>query len=110
MKTVPLFVVSLVFILCLASMAQTSEIYDRTYQGPMNIYGQPAIIMPQNQQGQNTVNNQPQGLLPKAADGLWQAGQYFWSYMPAPVRGVQSPYAVPQGSGQVTTSFVPGTP
>jgi len=110
MKTVSLFIVTLVFALCTATMGQSSEIYDRSYQGPMNIYGQPALTIPQNQQGQNTANNRPQGFLPMAADGLWQVGDYLWSYMPAPVRGVQSPYAVPPGSGQVTTSFVPGTP
>ena len=110
MKNVSLFVVSMVFVLCTATIGRSSEIYDRSYQGPMNMYGQPALIIPPNQQGQNAVNSRPQGIIPMAADGLWQVGGYLWSYMPAPVRGVQSPYVVPPGSGQVTTSYVPGTP
>ncbi|MDA8405575.1 MAG: hypothetical protein M0T73_01780 [Deltaproteobacteria bacterium] len=110
MKNVSLFVVSMVFVLCTATIGSSSEIYDTSYQGPMNVYGQPALIIPPNQQGQNAVNSRPQGIIPMAADGLWQIGDYLWSFLPAPVRGVQSPYAVPQGSGQVTTSFVPGTP
>ncbi|MGO8878328.1 MAG: hypothetical protein ACLPVO_18695 [Desulfomonilaceae bacterium] len=110
MKNVSLLVVSMILVFCTATIGRSSEIYDRSYQGPMNIYGQPALIVPPNQQGQNAANNRPQGIVPMAADGLWQVGDYLWSYMPAPVRGVQSPYAVPPGSGQVTTSFVPGTP
>ncbi|MGC8602486.1 MAG: hypothetical protein ACP5VS_02215 [Desulfomonilaceae bacterium] len=110
MKTVSLFVVIVAMSLCVVTLGQTSEIYDRSYQGPMNMYGQPALIIPPNQQGQNASNSRPQGLFPAAANGLWQIGDYLWSWMPAPVRGVPSPYAVPQSSGQVTTSFVPGTP
>ena len=109
MKTLALFAVTLTIALSMGMFAEASEIYDRSYQGPMNMYGQPALIVPQDQQGQNNANSTPQGLLPQAANGLYQVGDYLWSYMPAPVRGVQSPYAVPPGSGQVTTSFVPGT-
>jgi hypothetical protein len=109
MKTLALFAVTLTIALSLGMLAQASEIYDRSYQGPMNMYGQPALTIPENQQGQNPANSAPQGLLPQAANGLYQVGDYLWSYMPAPVRGVQSPYAVPPGSGQVSTSFVPGT-
>jgi hypothetical protein len=109
MKIVFIVISVLVLALGMNPGVESSEIYDRSYQGPMNIYGQPALIVPPNQPGQNSSPSSSQGLLPMAADGLSQAGGYLWSYMPAPVRGVQSPYAVPPGSGQVTTSFVPGT-
>jgi hypothetical protein len=109
MKTISLFVIFLVLALCMGAWAQSSEIYDRSYQGPMNIYGQPALTVPQNQQGQSPANTGFPGLLPMATDGLSQVGGYLWSYMPAPVRGAPSPYAVQPGSGQVTTNFVPGT-
>ena len=91
------------------AFAQGSSMYDTNYAGPMNMYGQPAFATPRPtpvQQGQPQPN---QGLIFKAADQMWQAGEYLWSYMPAPVRGVESPYAVPPGSGQVMTNFVPGT-
>lgn len=110
MKTVLMFTGLFLLVLSVIPAAESSEIYDRSYQGPMNIYGQPALIVPPNQQGQNSSSGNSQGILPKAVDGITQAGEYLWSYMPAPLRGAPSPYAVPPGSGQVTTSFVPGTP
>ncbi len=109
MKTVLIFAIMLALAFVMSTGVQSSEIYDRSYQGPMNMYGQPVLTVPPSQPGQNSSSNSGQGLLPMAADGLSQAGGYLWSYMPAPVRGVQSPYAVPPGAGQVTTSFVPGT-
>lgn len=91
--------------------AQGSPMYDQHYPGPTNIYGQPALVLPPQQaptqQGPPQPNNG--GLIFGAANQLWNAGEYLWSYMPAPVRGVDSPYAVPPGSGQVITNFVPGT-
>ena len=109
MKTVFIVISVLALALGMNPGVESSEIYDRSYKGPMNMYGQPALIVPPSQPGQDSSSSSSQGLLPMAADGLLQAGGYLWSYMPAPVRGVQSPYAVPPGSGQVTTSFVPGT-
>ncbi|MFH0959830.1 MAG: hypothetical protein V1897_14125 [Pseudomonadota bacterium] len=109
MKTILTAMMVLALALNMSLEVKASEIYDRSYQGPMNMYGQPALIIPPNQAGQNSSPSGSQGLLPMAVDGLSQAGGYLWSYMPAPVRGAQSPYAVPPGSGQVTTSFVPGT-
>lgn len=109
MKTILTAMIVLALALNISIEVKASEVYDRSYQGPMNMYGQPALIIPPNQPGQNSSQRSSQGILPMAVDGLSQVGEYFWSYMPAPVRGVQSPYAVPPGSGQVTTSFVPGT-
>jgi hypothetical protein len=92
------------------AFAQASSMYDQQYPGPTNQFGQPALVMPPQQAPAQQAPPQPTGgLVFGAANGLWQVGDYLWSYMPAPVRGVDSPYVVPQGSGQVMTNFVPGT-
>ena len=75
----------------------------------MNMYGQPALIVPQDQQGQNNANSTPQGLLPQAANGLCQLAIIYGVTCLLLSGEYKSPYAVPPGSGQVTTSFVPGT-
>lgn len=88
---------------------QAPAMYDNSYSGPMNVYGQPVFSMGQRagQQAQNpqTIHN---GLIPQAARGLYGAGTYLWGYMPAPVRGATSPYEVPPGAGHVSVTFVPG--
>jgi hypothetical protein len=89
--------------------AQGSSMYDRNYTGPMNVWGQPTFVMPPQQAPTQQAQPQNTGLIFRGADQLWQAGEYLWSYMPAPVRGGDSPYAVPPGSGRVITNFVPGT-
>jgi hypothetical protein len=92
------------------AFAQGTSMYDRNYAGPMNVWGQPTFMMPPQQAPKQQAQPQPnQGLIFRAGDQLWQAGEYLWSYMPAPVRGVDSPYAVQPGSGQVITNFVPGS-
>ena len=62
----------------------------------------------QRQGGQQQQANQ--AIIPRAVDRMGDLGSYLWSYMPAPVRGADSPYAVPPGSGQVNVNFVPGSP
>lgn len=93
-----------------AAPPQPAPMYDHSYQGPMNVYGQPVFSMggraPQNQQTQQSTN----GLVGLAFDGLGSLGSYLWGYMPAPVRGVQSPYQVPPGQGQVSVTYTPGIP
>jgi hypothetical protein len=104
----------LVAIVCAVACAQVAwaqgaPIYDRSYAGPMNVYGQPTFSStprPQAQDGQTQVPMN--GPIPMAARGIQSAGSYLWSYMPAPVRGVESPYAVKPGTGQVNVNFVPG--
>ena len=106
-------VITTVMVVACANVAvcQQSSMYDTRYSGPMNVYGQPVLTVPNQQQPSQA--GQPQqatgGIIPTAASGLLQVGEYFWSYMPAPVRGVDSPYAVPPGSGQVITNFTPGS-
>ena len=88
---------------------QDFQIYDRSYSGPYNMYGQPTFTQlpsTQRQGGQQQVN---QAIIPRAVDRMGDFGSYLWSYMPAPVRGEDSPYAVPSGSGQVNVNFVPGS-
>lgn len=87
----------------------TTPMYDNSYSGPMNIYGQPVmtVVPRQDSQGQPTqqMNN---GLIFMAGEAVQNVGSYFWSYMPAPVRGVETTLTPPQGSGQVFMNFVPG--
>jgi hypothetical protein len=88
--------------------SQSPPMYDQSYRGPTNMYGQPVLSVqpkPQDQSGQQSND----GLIPMAAQGLQSVGSYFWSYMPAPVRGVESPYTVAPGSGNVSVNFVPGS-
>ncbi len=91
---------------------QPIGMYDQSYKGPYNVYGQPVITGYIRQQDirqgqQQTIHN---GLLPRVARGVGGLGSYLWSYMPAPVTGVGSPYNVPPGEAQYTVNFVPGSP
>ncbi|MBI5249253.1 MAG: hypothetical protein HY912_07145 [Desulfomonile tiedjei] len=111
MKAICTFVILITVVAVQFAFGQQAQpMYDPAYAGPMNVYGQPTFgdasqRVPANQQQQQANG----GLIPMAFNGLYGVGSYFWSYMPAPVRGVESPYAVPPGSGQVITNFVPGT-
>jgi hypothetical protein len=91
--------------------AQGTPVYDRNYTGPMNMYGQPAFSVPSAQQEPVGPNQQPMnGIVPLAARGVQSFGGYLWSYAPAPLRGVKSPYDLSPGQGQVIVNFVPGAP
>lgn len=107
--------IAIVIILAFAcsAWAQQAPIYDRSYNGPVNYYGQPAYQpMYQGQApargGQSQQMNN--GLIPKTFNGLYQAGGYLWSYMPAPLRPDQPSFVPPPESGNVTINFVPGSP
>jgi len=111
MKTV-IAILAVVFTVCVqpAFGQQDSPMYDRSYSGPYNMYGQPTFTQlpsTQRQGGQQQQANQ--AIIPRAVDRVGDLGSYLWSYMPAPVRGTDSPYAVPPGSGQVNVNFVPGS-
>ena len=109
MKKLTLLVLVSLLMTSASAFGQGAEIYDRNYQGPMNVYGQPVLSVPE---GQQSVGVQPQGfpgILPMVADGVGGVGGYLWSYMPAPVRGVQSPYNLSPNSGVVYQHYVPGT-
>jgi hypothetical protein len=98
----------LVCLLAQLAFGQANSMYDQSYSGPVNIYGQPALTqLPKTDQA-GANQNGFQGIAPMAGDLAKSAGSYIWSYMPAPVRGAQSPYYVPPGQGQVITNFVPG--
>jgi hypothetical protein len=90
---------------------QSRSMYDYTYYGPMNVYGQPvfSMVRRQGQDGQAPQNVQ-NGIIPQAARELQGLGTYLWSYMPAPLTGATSPYDVPRGAGHVSISYVPGSP
>jgi hypothetical protein len=109
MKRTSLLVVTIIFVVSASAFSQGAEIYDRNYQGPMNIYGQPVLTVPEGQQSAGVQNQQFPGVLPMISDGVSGIGGYLWSYMPAPLRGAQSPYYVPPDSGAVSQQFVPGT-
>jgi hypothetical protein len=109
MKSIHLFVILFTLLIVQSAFGQqASPMYDPAYSGPMNVYGQPTFgNLPQAQSNQQQQPNQ--GLIPMAFGGLYNVGSYFWSYMPAPVRGGEDPYAVPPENQQVITNFVPGT-
>ncbi|MGB6068759.1 MAG: hypothetical protein WBG50_28450 [Desulfomonilaceae bacterium] len=90
---------------------QNFSMYDRSYSGPVNVYGQPAFEPVPNSQRQGGQPQQARpGLVPSAVNRLGGIGGYLWGFMPAPIRGAASPYAVPPGSGHVNVNFVPGSP
>ncbi|MDQ7782956.1 MAG: hypothetical protein RDU20_08765 [Desulfomonilaceae bacterium] len=91
---------------------QPTQMYDKSYKGPYNMYGQPVITGYQRQQNMQQDQSQMvhNGLLPRVLRGAEGLGGYLWSYMPAPVRGVGSPYDVAPGEAQHTVTVVPGSP
>jgi hypothetical protein len=111
MKAIVLITIVLVVVCANVAVCQQSSMYDTRYSGPVNYYGQPTFTMPQQQRPVQA--GPPQqfsgGLLPTAVSGLYQAGEYFWGYLPAPITGADAQYMVPPGSGQVITNFTPGT-
>lgn len=110
MKTIALIVALITCSTAQLAIGQAHSMYDQTYQGPMNVYGQPVLTPVSKGQGQGQQNQQGfPGVFPMMGQAVQGAGNYLWGYLPAPVRGAQSPYYVPPGSGEVNTSFVPGT-
>ena len=81
--------------------------YDNSYRGPMNVYGQPVFSVPPRKDN-NHSQQPPDGISPMAASGLEAFGRYLWGYLPAPVRGEDPQILPPQGSGFVVRQFVPG--
>jgi hypothetical protein len=110
MKTV---ITIVAVVLCVYSQPvfaqQDSPMYDRSYSGPYNMYGQPTFTQLPSSQRQGVQSPQAEGIIPRAVDRVGDFGSYLWGYMPAPVRGAGSPYTVPPGSGQVNVNFVPGS-
>jgi len=109
--------VGIVLVCVCSSWGQQPQIYDNAYHGPTNYYGQPTYKVMQSQQRarqqayrQAQYQRQSGGIIPKTFNSLQRVGGYLWSYMPAPVRGGQSPHYVPPQSGSVTINFVPGSP
>jgi hypothetical protein len=87
---------------------QQSPVYDNSYYGPTNYYGQPSYqtVAPQQQ-----PRNQPPppGILPKAFGQAQQAGGFLWSFMPAPWRGGNQPSYIPEANPEnVVITLVPG--
>lgn len=117
MKATISLAVGMVLVCACSSWGQQARIYDNAYRGPTNYYGQPTFKVLQSQQrarqqayGQAQYRRQNTGIIPNAFNSLHRVGGYLWSYMPAPVRGGQSPHHVPPQSGSVTINFVPGSP
>jgi len=111
MKAIFAAAAAIVLLCAVSATANDAEVYDRSYSGPRNYYGQPSyeIYQQQRQQAQQpqAVDN---GLIFQAARGFYQIGNFVWGFMPAPVRGVQSPYNLSPDAGQVSVNFVPGNP
>ncbi|HTY24105.1 MAG TPA: hypothetical protein VMC85_13305 [Desulfomonilaceae bacterium] len=94
------------------AFSQTQSMYDTSYVGPYNMYGQPTFIHPYQAAGQQQQQQQQptDGLVFQGAAAVQSAAGYLWSYMPAPLRGVDSrSYFAPAESGPTIINFVPGT-
>jgi hypothetical protein len=90
-----------------------SSLYDTSYTGLFNMYGQPTFIAPQypmSAQQQAQQQQQPEdGLIFRGAAAVQSAGGYLWSYMPAPLRGADAGYFGPAGAGPTIINFTPGS-
>jgi hypothetical protein len=90
-----------------------SSMYDTSYAGLFNMYGQPALIAPQYPRGsqQQAQQQQPQdGLIFRGAAAAQSVGSYLWGYMPAPLRGADTGYFGSAGAGPTIINFVPCGP
>ena len=105
--TIPI-VLGMALVCACSVWAQQTPMYDSSYAGPTNYYGQPTFKVMPRPPGQ--AQQPDRGAIPLAIHGAQQLGGYFWSYMPAPVRGQQSPHVLPPNSGHVTVTIVPGGP
>jgi hypothetical protein len=88
-----------------------TPMYDNSYNGLFNMYGQPTFIAPENQPGSQQQAQQQQGqdgLIFKGASAVQSVGGYLWSYMPAPLRGADAGYFAPAGTGPTIINFTPG--
>ncbi|MFC1833384.1 hypothetical protein ACFL2Q_01450 [Thermodesulfobacteriota bacterium] len=109
--------------------AQQAQMYDQQYRGPVNYYGQPTYKpVPRPRQPspnpymtpqaygapqQRRQAQQPQiqnGVVPYVSNYLHGYGQYFWSFLPAPIRGQQPQTQYQSGPGHVSVTLVPGSP
>ena len=93
-----------------APQVQT-PMYDNSYNGLFNMYGQPTFVAPQYQPGAQQQAQQQQGqdgLIFKGASAVQSVGGYLWSYMPAPLRGADAGYFAPAGTGPTIVNFTPG--
>jgi hypothetical protein len=89
-----------------------SPMYDNSYNGLFNMYGQPTFVAPGHQPGAQQQAQQQQGqdgLIFRGASAVQSVGSYLWSYMPAPLRGADSGYFGPAGTGPTIINFTPGT-
>jgi hypothetical protein len=95
--------------------AQQSAIYDNAYRGPVNYYGQPQFqpMTQYNQQGMRYGQQfRNDGLLFQGAHAVKQLGNYFWNYLPAPIRGQSQPWpsSYQVKGGYVIQNYVPPIP
>jgi hypothetical protein len=96
------------------SQQAQSSLYDTSYNGLFNMYGQPTFLAPQYPAGARQQAQQQQqgqdGLIFRGAAALESAGSYLWGYMPAPLRGADKGYFGAAGNGPTIINFVPGAP
>lgn len=113
MKDLIPFIVGLVFLSAGTAWSQQGSIYDNTYRGPVNYYGQPQFQpMPQDYGRRPPNQSGPidDGLIFQGMHSVRQLGGYLWSYMPAPLRGVkQQPPSYKAPGGYVLFNYVPGS-
>ncbi len=125
MKGITLLLV-VVVLACVPPAWGQGTMYDYSYQGPRNYYGQPQYEpvpgarqnQPQGYQGQGygpygQGQRQwvPNGYIPQSVNALQRLGGFFWGYMPAPLRGQPARYPLqPLPDGSVSIINVPGNP
>ncbi len=85
----------------------SSSMYDNSYTGLFNMYGQPTFMPGGGVQQQQQTQAQ-NGLIFRGASAVQSAGSYLWSYMPAPLRGIDSSYFGASGTGPTIINFTPG--
>jgi len=116
MRTAVPIAVAIALLAVCCAWAQQGAMYDYSYSGPRNAYGQPTFKMPPQYRRANAQaraqpggrQQAPNGVVPMAWNQVRGFGGYLWSYMPAPLRGQPNQYVVQPNSGQVTVNFVPG--
>jgi hypothetical protein len=91
-----------------ASPGYPAPMYDPSYTGRTT--GQALPTFTPMQPARPNQPPPPTGIIPSVGNGLWNAGSFLWSFMPAPLQGGPNPYVVGPDQGHVITNFTPGNP
>jgi hypothetical protein len=110
MRTMGLALVLAFSLVVSPAFGQGTQMYDESYAGPRNQWGQPVYEPVPGPPG--AYGPSPQAApaaLPVFSNAAQQAGSYLYGFLPAPLRGGDPSYTVAPGQGQVSVIYVPGT-